>query len=185
MNFTHYSEDAAHLGANLVNTRGRPSGREYLPDAATLREFLVAHGMDAPPRITEADLEDVRRWRARLTEFWETEGEREKVEVLNSILEEVGALPQLTDHDGTWHVHYTCMHAPIGQRVAAAAAMGLAVVFAEYGIARFGMCAADDCLDVFVDTSRNKSRRYCADTCSTRMNVAAYRKRKKASAGTS
>ncbi|NNF63358.1 MAG: CGNR zinc finger domain-containing protein, partial [Acidimicrobiia bacterium] len=31
--------------------------------------------------------------------------------------------------------------------------------------------------DVFIGTSRNKSRRRCSDTCATRENVAAYRKR--------
>jgi hypothetical protein len=184
MDFTHYSEDAAHLGADLVNTLGRPSGREYLPDTEALREFLVAHDMDAPPRITEADLEDVRRWRARLTEFWETNEDPQQADILNSILADVRALPQLTDHDGNWHLHFVSSEAPVGHRLAAAAAMGLAVVFGECGMARFGMCAADDCADVFVDTSRNKSRRYCADTCSTRMNVAAYRKRKKETAST-
>jgi predicted RNA-binding Zn ribbon-like protein len=181
VNFTHYSEDAAQLGADLVNTRGRPSGREYLGDAETLREFLVEHEMQVPPRITDADIEDVHRWRDRLTAVWEIEGEGSKAEILNQILREVDALPQLTDHDGSWHVHYVCSDAPISHKIAGAAAMGLANVLSEYGVTRFGMCGAEDCLDVFVDTSRNKSRRYCGDTCSTRVNVAAYRKRKKES----
>jgi hypothetical protein len=179
MNFTHYSEDAAQLASDLVNTVGSHSGKEFLPDGETLREFLVAHDMAAPPRITDADLEDVRRWRSRLAEVWTAPDASTKAEVLNGILKEVQALPQLTDHDGTWHMHYVCSDAPLGQRVAAAAAMGLAVVLSEYGVERLGVCAADNCADVFVDTSRNKSKRYCDDTCSTRMNVAAYRKRKK------
>ena len=184
MDFTHYSEDAAQLAADLVNTVGSISGTDFLPDAASLRAFLVEHDMDAPPRITEGDLEEVRRWRRRLAEVWQAPDEGAKARVLNAILQEVQALPQLTDHDGHWHMHYVCGDAPVGQKVAAAAAMGLAVVLGQYGIERFGTCAADDCRDVFVDTSRNKSRRYCNDTCSTRMNVAAYRKRKKQEATT-
>lgn len=180
MDFTHYSEDAAHLAADLVNTVGSTSGRDFLPDGEALREFLVAHDMAAPPKITEADLEEVRRWRTRFSEVWDAPDAGGKAEIVNQILREVQALPQLTDHDGHWHMHYVCADAPVAQKVAAAAAMGLAVVLAEFGIERFGMCAADDCKDVFVDTSRNKSKRYCDDTCSTRMNVAAYRKRKKA-----
>jgi predicted RNA-binding Zn ribbon-like protein len=158
---------------------GSVSNKDFLPDAAALREFLVAHEMDAPPRITDADLEDVRRWRARIAQVWEAGDERSKAELLNKILLDVRALPQLTDHDGLWHLHYVSSEAPVGHKIAAAAAMGLANVLGECGKERFGMCAADDCRDVFVDTSRNKSRRYCDDTCSTRMNVAAYRKRKK------
>ena len=180
MNFTHYSEDAAQLGADLVNTKGSVSGKEFLGTPEALRDFLVAHEMDAPPRITDSDIEDVKRWRERLKEAWEAPDERSKAEILNAILSDVKALPQLTDHDGSWHMHYVSSEAPVGHRIAAAAAMGLANVLGEFGIQRFGICAADECLDVFVDTSRNKSRRYCDDTCSTRMNVAAYRKRKKA-----
>lgn len=180
MNFTHYSEDAAQLAADLVNTIGSISGRDFLPDGEALRDFLVAHEMSAPPRITDADLEEVRRWRSRLSQVWDAPDASGKAEIVNQILAEVQALPQLTDHDGHWHMHYLCADAPVGQKVAAAAAMGLAIVLGEFGIERFGMCAADDCRDVFVDTSRNKSKRYCADTCSTRVNVAAYRKRKKA-----
>jgi predicted RNA-binding Zn ribbon-like protein len=58
--------------------------------------------------------------------------------------------------------------------------MGLATAVVDQGIERFGVCAAEDCRDVFLDTSRNRSRRHCSSTCSTRGNVAAYRKRQKA-----
>jgi predicted RNA-binding Zn ribbon-like protein len=57
--------------------------------------------------------------------------------------------------------------------------MALAVVVAEYGNDRLGICQADRCEDVYVDTSRNRSRRYCDDACASRMNVAAYRTRQK------
>ena len=33
--------------------------------------------------------------------------------------------------------------------------------------------------EVFIDTSTNRSRRYCSDRCATRANVAAYRARRK------
>jgi predicted RNA-binding Zn ribbon-like protein len=39
---------------------------------------------------------------------------------------------------------------------------------------------AETCPDVYVDTSRNASRRYCSDTCASRATVAAYRARQKA-----
>ena len=64
--------------------------------------------------------------------------------------------------------------------MASSAVMALATVLAEHGFSRFGVCHADDCADVFVDMSRNRSRRYCNDVCSTRTNVAAYRRRAKA-----
>jgi predicted RNA-binding Zn ribbon-like protein len=39
------------------------------------------------------------------------------------------------------------------------------------------VCHASNCRDVFVDTTRNRSRLHCCGTCSTREAVAAYRKR--------
>jgi predicted RNA-binding Zn ribbon-like protein len=40
-------------------------------------------------------------------------------------------------------------------------------------------CADESCGDVFVDASRNRSRRYCSDTCANRLNVAAHRRRRR------
>jgi predicted RNA-binding Zn ribbon-like protein len=76
-------------------------------------------------------------------------------------------------------MHYSEPDAPIAHRIASGAAMGLATLITEQGFERIGICGADGCLDVFVDTSRNRSRRYCDPTCSTKVNVAAHRARKK------
>ncbi len=35
------------------------------------------------------------------------------------------------------------------------------------------------CRNAYLDTSTNRSRRYCSDRCATRANVAAYRARKR------
>jgi predicted RNA-binding Zn ribbon-like protein len=70
---------------------------------------------------------------------------------------------------------------PVGSRMldwlGAVTAMGLASVIVDHGVDRFGVCSARDCEDVFIDTSRNRSRKNCSSTCSTREAVAAYRKR--------
>ena len=42
---------------------------------------------------------------------------------------------------------------------------------------RLRVCAADDCDDVLVDLSKNRSRRFCEAGCGNRANVAAYRAR--------
>jgi len=49
----------------------------------------------------------------------------------------------------------------------------------DAGWTRLGLCAAEDCQDVFVDTSRNSSRRFCSETCASRAGVAAYRSRQR------
>lgn len=49
---------------------------------------------------------------------------------------------------------------------------------------RVGRCAAPDCHRLLIDFSRNRSRRYCDErTCGNRIHVAAYRQRRRASAG--
>ena len=45
-------------------------------------------------------------------------------------------------------------------------------------LGRLRICAADDCDDVVVDLSKNRSRRYCDGGCGNRANVAAYRARR-------
>jgi predicted RNA-binding Zn ribbon-like protein len=67
---------------------------------------------------------------------------------------------------------------------AAGASMGLAVHLTQHGVDRLGICQAAPCRNAYLDTSTNRSRRYCSDRCATRANVAAYRARKReASAG--
>ena len=48
----------------------------------------------------------------------------------------------------------------------------------DEGAARLRGCAAPGCDGVFVDLSRNRSRRYCdTGNCGNRVHVAAYRAR--------
>jgi predicted RNA-binding Zn ribbon-like protein len=49
---------------------------------------------------------------------------------------------------------------------------------------RLRLCEAPNCQQALVDLSRNRSKRYCdARTCGNRLNVAAYRERKRSAAG--
>jgi predicted RNA-binding Zn ribbon-like protein len=178
MDFASYTDWSVKTAADLVNSLGSVTGREYLAEPQDLRQFLKEHGL-AATTITQRDLDEVREVRDRLRSVWETKSERQRARLLNRLLAEAGTLPQVTDHGGDWHLHYSPMEAPIAQRLAATAAMGLAVVVSDYGHDRLGICSADTCRDVYVDTSRNRSRRYCDETCASRMNVAAYRARQK------
>jgi predicted RNA-binding Zn ribbon-like protein len=50
-------------------------------------------------------------------------------------------------------------------------------------LSRLRTCAADDCDDVLVDLSKNRSRRFCENGCGNRVAVAAYRARRAAHSG--
>ncbi len=174
--FTNYRDKAATFAADLVNTVGSISETDYMPDLASLKAFLAEHDLDHDD-VRGADLEAVRDLRARLRSAFFAAEDEEVISTLNSLLAGAEARPEITNHDGAWHVHYVPDDAPPARRLTAYAAMGLALLIAELGRDRLGVCKANDCADVFVDTSRNRSRRYCNDTCATRMNVAAYRAR--------
>lgn len=180
MDFTHYTDFCVQAAADLVNTKGHPSGNEFLGTPELLRRFMAEHHMAEPHDVTKADLADVHRVRDRLEQVFHAPDETAASRLVNALLEDYAAKPYLTDHDGKWHFHYAPDGAPASQRLASSTAMGLATVVSEFGIKRFGVCNADDCADVFVDMSRNRSRRYCNDLCCTRTNVAAHRAREKA-----
>lgn len=179
MDFTHYSREAAHFAEELVNTKGSVSGREYLADLDAWQSFLEPYVIEGLDALTEADVEQIKAIRERLRDVFVAEPER-AIELLNELLAEVGAAPYIASHDDhPAHMHYSAPDAPLAHRIGSGAAMGLAMVIVEDGHDRLGVCAADDCYDVFVDTSRNRSRRYCNQLCSSRTNVAAFRARHK------
>ena len=182
MDFTHYSDVCMQSAADLVNTKGHPSGNEYMGSVELARDFLIEHEFSGIDTVTQADLAELHAVRDGLEKVFYATDETTAAQQLNTLLDAYDVRPFLTDHDGRWHLHYAPEDSATGRRVAAAVVMGLAALVADYGFKRLGICAADSCSDVFVDTSRNKSRRYCNDVCSTRTNVAAHRARAKARA---
>ena len=121
------------------------------------------------------------RLRARLARLWEMTAD-EAVVLVNTLLADANALPQLVKHDGwDYHIHATSPDAPLADRMAVDAAMAIADVIRVGEFGRLRVCAADDCEDVVIDLSKNRSRRFCSLTCANRVNVAAYRSRRTAS----
>lgn len=176
----HVAHDVARsltLAVDLVNSRA--NGEEALPDLAALRTFLDEHDVSGSRGLTADDLEEVHALRPRLRAVWTARDMRTAAAVVNGMVAEAGALPQLTDHDGyAWHLHWTAPSARVASRLAADAGMALAEVLRDDGAGRLQSCAAPECEAVFVDLSRNRSRRYCdTGNCGNRMHVAAYRAR--------
>ena len=96
------------------------------------------------------------------------------------MLRDGSALPQLVIHDGfDWHIHATESDAPLSVRMLVEAAMAFVDVIRADQWDRVRICEADDCDAVYVDFSKNGSKRYCdTGNCGNRMNVIAYRRRK-------
>lgn len=173
--FAHDTEIALASAAALVNTAS--DGAEGLADPADLDAFVERWGWTGGRARDRAELEAVRALRRRLRAVWETD-ETGAVGIVNSLLREADARPQLVRHDGwDYHVHATSSEAPLADRIAVDAAMALVDVIRTKQLDRLRICAAGDCSDVLVDLSRNRSRRFCDRGCGNRANVAAYRAR--------
>ena len=176
MLFAHDTEVALAGAAALVNTQQREG--DELADLASLDAFVQQWGWTGSRRGDAAELEAVRRLRPRLRRLWQLD-EDGVVELVNAMLREAHALPQLVAHDDWgYHLHATPTQAPLADRMAVEAAMALVDVVRLGELDRLSTCGADDCDDVLVDLTKNRSRRYCSTSCSNRVNVAAFRARR-------
>lgn len=187
MDFSHYDDDAVQMAVDLINTVDNVAGTDALQDIDGLRSFLEGYEHQwstedfLATSLTDAHVRRVKRLRTRLRHVFEAKSAEDASETLNAILADVSATPRVSLHNGDPHMHFEPLHAGPVRWLGAAAAMGLATVLVDQGIERFGTCAADDCVDAYIDTSRNRSRKHCSGTCSNRSNVAAHRRRAAAS----
>ncbi|MET0694037.1 MAG: CGNR zinc finger domain-containing protein [Propionibacteriaceae bacterium] len=179
MYFAHDTEIALAESAALVNTLS--DGVDSLADQAGLDAFFVQFPFSGRILRTDEELVEVRQLRAKLRSLWSARDRAEAAAIVNEILADADARPYLTKHDEyDWHLHVTHPDAPLAQRIGAEAAMGFLDLIRADDLDRLRICAADDCEDVVVDLSRNKSKLYCATgNCGNRANVAAYRARKR------
>ncbi|MFP8960336.1 CGNR zinc finger domain-containing protein [Streptomyces nanhaiensis] len=184
MELNYYSDFAVRL----VNTEQPQRGEDTLTSVEAVRA-LFGPGQSAARRATEADVTRLRGVRTRLRAVFAaaSEGDESRaVDLLNALLMEFPASPQISGHDHLddagrprWHMHLADHPANATAGYAAVACMGLAFHLTDLGVDRLGICQADPCLNAYLDTSTNRSRRYCSDRCATRANVAAYRARKR------
>lgn len=176
MDYDTYGSSAVELAIDLANAQlDAPDG---------VRDFLHSHDdwftPGTPLELSDRDAAALTR-SARLIRAVAVAGSQDEViERLNELLGLARPRPYATDHDGELHLHYARADASVLEQVTTTVAMGLSQVVVQHGWQRLGVCSAEGCDDVYVDTSRNASRRYCSNTCASRSTVAAYRARRKA-----
>ena len=173
MDFLRYAESgAALLNADPVDLDSLGvllAGRTRLQEQATARDAK---------RLTE--------FAARLRPVFAASDEGRVPDVvagLNALLAEHPVTPQISDHDPAGlHLHAASGSAAVSDLLIAEMLLGLATLVCDLGPTRLGVCSAAPCRQAYLDTSPNRSRRYCSDRCSSRANVAAYRARQRAGA---
>ncbi len=184
MELAYYSEYAVRL----VNSEEPERGTDGLTSVEAARE-LFGPGTQSAARVVEADVARLRAVRTRLRGVFEAADEGDQVravDLLNQLMLEFPVSPQISGHDHLdadgrpdWHMHLADHAANATAGYSATACMGLAFQLTTLGVDRLGICEAVPCRNAYVDTSTNRSRRYCSDRCATRANVAAYRARKR------
>ncbi|MCF6379690.1 CGNR zinc finger domain-containing protein [Nocardioides KLBMP 9356] len=177
MLFTDDTDASLRAAVALANSTDEPG--EPLGSVEDLSAFLASWPYTGRLDATEAELDAVRRLRPALRALLLAERD-EAVEIVNGMLAEAKAVPQLQRHDHwDWHIHAVDPDRPLEERVIVETAMAMVDVIRADEMSRLDRCAADDCDDVVLDLSRNRSRRYCSTTCGNREAVAAYRARQR------
>jgi predicted RNA-binding Zn ribbon-like protein len=177
--FAHDTEVALAAAAALANTRRDTP--DSLRTVADLDAFVRTWEWTGRRSRSREELAAVRALRPTLDRIWQADVD-EAVGLVNELLRDAGALPQLVRHDGwDYHLHATSPEAPLADRMAVEAAMAVVDVIRLGELDRLHVCAAGDCADLLVDLSKNRSRRFCSTTCANRTNVSAYRQRQAAS----
>lgn len=186
MNFNSHLDAVVLAAVRLVNvaTAGHCEGRVYEPpDRARLADALTeALSTDRDVRaISPSSVGGLLTAAAGLRtviEAIDADDHDAAAGALNAMLRESGAHPELARHDGEpWHLHF---HGASQDQVTgwvAGCATGLAVVLGSEHADRLGVCSAPACDRVFVDISRNGTRRFCGVSCQSRVKTAAYRAR--------
>ena len=126
----------------------------------------------------QREVDEVRAMRDLLPRLWKADTD-EAVPIINKMLADANALPHLARHDGyDWHIHATAPDAPLAERIGVEIALALVDVIRSGEQDRLRVCEANDCEGLFVDLSRNGSKRFCNVRCGNRMNMIAFRERR-------
>jgi predicted RNA-binding Zn ribbon-like protein len=181
----------AELAVRLVNTEEPGRRKDWLTGVDAVKALF--HRESRGVRLAdESDLPLMRSVRSRLRAVFEAAAageENRAVDLLNDLLTAYPVSPIISGHEllddtgrPNWHMHLAESADTATSLYAAGASMGLAVHLTQHGVDRLGICQAAPCRNAYLDTSTNRSRRYCSDRCATRANVAAYRARKREAA---
>jgi predicted RNA-binding Zn ribbon-like protein len=187
VNFNSHVDAVVRVAVSLVNTLtpGEAHGRAYQPPGGDERPAAVTAalrtGLATARPVTIAEAADLAAAAVQLRAVFDAvdsgdvdSGARQ----VNAMLAESGARPQLDRHDGEpWHLHFHGRTDSVAQGWAAGCATGLAVVLGTELYDRLGICTAPRCDRVYVDVSRNGTRRFCSTACQNRVKAAAFRAR--------
>lgn len=173
MKLDSYADTGVTVALDLVNwlrVRPDPALAEILavdPPSVARLDAAAADGFAA----LAGELESVLRALAE-------RDEDAAAGLLNRMLAAHPAHPHLAKEDGRWRLHHHPADTELVAMWHAICAEALARLVGGGHGDRVGACADPACGRVFVDVSRNGSRRFCSTTCQNRVKTAALRRRR-------
>ena len=183
MNLDSYEDAGVLTAVDLVNAFaagdafGRPANP---PDPLPALRLILAGDPPSVEQLRSDDAPGFVALAARLREIFE-DLRNGDVDVaasrLNVLLAEHPAHPHLAKEGGRWRLHHHPLDAALVPMYTSICAEGLARVVGAGGSARLGTCDGTACDRVFVDVSKNASRRFCSTACQNRVKAAAFRRR--------
>jgi predicted RNA-binding Zn ribbon-like protein len=163
----------ADLAVRLVNSGVCDADADPLHSCEAFRGFVAGRPFLAVP-VTRQDLDRLKLLRNELATVFTSAvdgDDRAAAAALNALLAVHPVHPVLVEHDGEpWHIHLS-ESGSVTDRYAAASVIGLSLLLSALGRERLGVCTIASCDRVYIDGSKNKSRRYCAEHSATKGNV--------------
>jgi predicted RNA-binding Zn ribbon-like protein len=184
--FNSHTDRVVRVTVGLVNllTPGEARGREYQPPegderTAAVNDVLLGGGGRVPATWEEAA--ELCFFAAEMRAVFSAVAAGaidDAAHRVNALLARTGARPELERHDGEpWHLHFHAGDRSLVHGWAAGCATSLAVILGGPLYERLGVCTAPHCDRVYVDTSKNGTRRFCSTACQNRVKGAAFRAR--------
>jgi predicted RNA-binding Zn ribbon-like protein len=185
VNFTSHADAVVAVAVELVNalTPGEAYGRPHEPpDDRSLPAAVAAALSAGRSEVRQVSLREAAAFRpvaSAIRSVFDAAAAGHTdaaARLVNDMLAQSGARPRLERHDGQpWHLHFHGAEDSLVTSWAAGCATGLAVVLGGESRGRLGVCSAPSCDRVFVDTSRNATRRFCSTACQNRVKAASFR----------
>jgi predicted RNA-binding Zn ribbon-like protein len=176
---TEFVWATGHPSLDLCNTA--PAGRELLVHAGDLGEWMtMARLTVSRPMVTDADLAIARRVRDELRRAF-LDGDRSSV--VHAVAEWLNGTPGrlMVDRETLeWQfipdgMSPCCLMVPVALD---------AIRIAREAVDRVRVCAGESCDVVYLDTSRNRSRRWCSmERCGARAKASTYYQRHRGGEG--
>ncbi|QUL56065.1 CGNR zinc finger domain-containing protein [Paenibacillus tritici] len=167
-------------------TSDRSKDRDRLEEPKWLEEWLVEQKLPAAAPLLPEELERLKRLRGLLWDELQrlVAGEAPATALLEQLNDYLGNGPVV--RQVVWNATGEAGISLLPQRadweqIMAEIAASFAAALLEKEPSRFRICGNPDCLWVYYDDTRNRSKRYCDDKlCGNLMKVRRFRARKKA-----